>query len=325
MELYHSANELLRIPVLKDGVPESLPGTVVESVRLFEEVTQRSPQFVKGWTGLAEAAEWEYELRGNRPPERLAKAKAAGLRAVELAPDSEEAWTRLSSILFFRVWDFPGAEAALRRAIELNPRNTLARQRYVNLLNIMGRAEEARLEIERAIQMQPAAASLRVEKAKMLYQAGRSDEAIREAEAAEGLTNQMPVYPIALAIHGLALEQKRQFTAAEKILRASLAIQPHDPWNEPALGHLLARTGRTAEAEVILAELRRQGERGRKSHVAVALVSTALGRYADALTALERGFVERDDAMPSVGLDPRFQPLHGEARFQALTLRFRQP
>ena len=66
MEIYHRAHDLLRIPVLKDGPTERVPDTVLEAVQLFRAVTKRSPGFSKGWTGLAEAAEWEYELRGNQ-------------------------------------------------------------------------------------------------------------------------------------------------------------------------------------------------------------------------------------------------------------------
>ena len=102
--------------MLKDGPTERVPDTVVEAVQLFRAVSKRSPGFVKGWTGLAEAAEWEYELRGNKPSERLAEAKAAALRAVQLDAGDAEAWTVLTSISFFREWDLKGAERASRRA-----------------------------------------------------------------------------------------------------------------------------------------------------------------------------------------------------------------
>ena len=91
LDMYHRAEDLLRIPVLKNGPPGKLPDTVVEAVRLFRALTFQSPHFAKGWAGLAEAAEWEYEMRGNQPPERLAEAKATATRAVELAPDLRKA------------------------------------------------------------------------------------------------------------------------------------------------------------------------------------------------------------------------------------------
>jgi TolB-like protein/Flp pilus assembly protein TadD len=321
MAVYHRAHDLLRIPVLKNGAPEKLPDTVLEAVRLFREVTARSPEFGKGWAGFAEAAEWEYELRGNQPRERLAEAKAAALRAVEVEPELVEGWTILTSILLFREWDFKAAEVACRRSIELDPRNVSARQRYTDILRAQGRHEDARFEIEQAIKAMPAAAALRVRRALVLYQAHEYDQALAEARAAAELTNQIPVYPMALWVEGLALEQQGKYSDAERVFKSALALQPRDLWNEPALGHLLALTRRRAEAEAILSDLRSQAARGRMTYVSQALVHTAFGQTDEALLALEQGLTERDDAVPFVALDPRFRPLHSQPRFRALVAR----
>ena len=318
IELYHRATDLLRIPVIKNGPPGKLPGTVLEAVRLFREITARAPGFAQGWAGLAEAAEWEYELRGNQPRERLAEAKSAAQRAVELEPDLVEGWTILTSILFFREWNFQEAEASCRRAIELDPRNIKARRRYVDILRMQGRGEEARREIELAIEQQPAAAPLRVTRALMLYERGEYDRALQEARTAADLTNLMPAFPMALWIQGLCLEQKGRLSEAESTFRLALVHQPHAPWVEPSLGHLLARTNRTAPAEDILAELRSHLDQGRLTYAAQALVHTALGRADEALECLERGVSERDDAVLTVVQDPRLRPLRSDPRFQTI-------
>ena len=323
-EMYHRAQELLRIPVLKNGVPESLPASVVESAQLFREVTKRSPRFARGWMGLAEVSEWEYELRGNKPPELLATAKFAVRHGLELDPNLQEAWTLLTSILLFREWDFREAEKVCRRALELDPRNTKVRQRLIDSLRVQGRTADARIEIERAIKLQPAAAIFLVRKATMFYEAGNCDEAIPIAVAASDLTNQIPLYPATQLVQGLCLEQRRQYAEAERIFRRVLAQQPNDPWSEPALGHLLGVSGRAAEAEATLGELRRQLARGRLTHVAMALIYTSLGRHDDAIAALERAWRERDDMMLFIGTDPRFRPLHSDPRFHNLVTQLQR-
>jgi len=282
-ELFHRATDLLRIPILKKGPPGKLPDTVIEAVQLFKEITVRSPGFARGWAGLAEAAEWEYELRGNQPGERLSEARAAARKAVELEPDLVEGWTVLTSILLFRDWNFPEAELAVRRVIELDPRNIKARQRYVDILRFQRRTENALVEIEQAIKQYPAAAPLRVTRALMLYQDGEYDEAYVEARRAADLTNLMPAYPMALWVQGLCLEQKGRVAEAESTFGLALIHQPHAPWVEPSLGHLFARTDRTEKAEDILVELRSQLDRGRLTYAAQALVYTALGRMDEAL------------------------------------------
>ena len=48
-------------------------------------------------------------------------------------------------------WDWPSAERAFERAIELNPNNAYARTLYSHFLNIMGRPDEAMAQIEREL------------------------------------------------------------------------------------------------------------------------------------------------------------------------------
>jgi Tfp pilus assembly protein PilF len=323
MEIYNRAHDLLRIPVLKDGPTERVPDTVLEAVQLFRAVTKRSPGFAKGWAGLAEAAEWEYELRGNKPPQRLAEAKAAGLRAVQADASDAEAWTVLTSISFFREWDLKGAERASRRAVELQPRNVTARQRYIDVLRAEGRRDEARAELERAIAIQPAAAALRVRRATMLWEDGQYEQALAESRAAASLTNVPPVYPAALRLQGVCLEQLGNATEAEKLFRRVLQLQPHDQWAEPALAHLMARTGRAAQAESMLVHLRSHREQGRLNRVAEAVVQAGFGRPEESLIALEQAANERDDDLVLAALDPRLRLLRSEPRFRIVFERLR--
>lgn len=98
---YHRALDLLRIPVMKDGMPHALPSNVPQAVQLFREVTRSAPKSARAWAGLAEAAEWEYELRGNTPSSLLDEARAAARRAVELDSGLVDGWSVLTSILFY--------------------------------------------------------------------------------------------------------------------------------------------------------------------------------------------------------------------------------
>ena len=63
MELYHRAQELLRIPVMKDGQPERLPETVTEAVRLFEGGDGSRPRLCEGLEWFSRSlGVWEDEL-----------------------------------------------------------------------------------------------------------------------------------------------------------------------------------------------------------------------------------------------------------------------
>ena len=58
----------------------------------------------------------------------------------------------------------------------------------------------------------------------MLYQAGAHAEGLAEARSAADLTNQAPVYPMALWVQGLCLQQRGNDVDAEKVFRRALCL-----------------------------------------------------------------------------------------------------
>jgi hypothetical protein len=60
---------------------------------------------------------------------------------------------------------------------------------------------------------------------------------------------------------------------------------------------------------------------GHKNPLRLAMIHTKLGEREKALTLLERAFAEHEGDMAFVNIEPCFDPLHGEPRFQALVRR----
>jgi serine/threonine-protein kinase len=83
------------------------------------------------------------------------KARTAVLRAIELAPDLPEAHTRHSAIQRMYDWNWKGAEASTRRAMELDPSSSEALRSAGGIAHYAGRFEEARTHFLRAIELDP--------------------------------------------------------------------------------------------------------------------------------------------------------------------------
>ena len=66
-------------------------------------------------------------------------------------------------------------------------------------------------------------------------------------------------------------------------------------------------------------------ERGYYHLYYVAMVYAYLGEKEQALTYLEQSFERRERAMTIINVDPRFDLLRGEPRFQALVQRMKFP
>ena len=73
----------------------------------------------------------------------------------------------------------------------------------------------------------------------------------------------------------------------------------------------------------MLVHLRSHRDQGRLNRVAEAVVQTGFGRPEAALIALEQASSERDDDLVLAALDPRFQSLRSNPRFQILFNRLR--
>jgi DNA-binding winged helix-turn-helix (wHTH) protein/TolB-like protein len=102
---------------------------VRKSLDYFEQAIQADPNYALAYAGLADA----YILAGSygytiMPPlEAMPKAKEAARKALSLDDGVAEAHASLAYIEFTYDWNWPGAEAEFKRAIELNPNYDTAR------------------------------------------------------------------------------------------------------------------------------------------------------------------------------------------------------
>ncbi len=85
----------------------------------------------------------------------MRKAREAALHALDLDETVADAHAALGLVLNYHDWDWPGAEREYRRALELNPGDTLARAYHAMLLGCEGRADAAIADDQTDILYQP--------------------------------------------------------------------------------------------------------------------------------------------------------------------------
>ena len=113
--------------------------------------------------------------------EASAKALQYSREAVSLDPTSSEAFASLGhSLMQSRRWN--EGEVALRRAIDLDPNNSYAREYLAQLLAQKGHVDES-VRISHDVAMaEPVAIDFQRSYAEMLYRAHRYDEAINQCQ-----------------------------------------------------------------------------------------------------------------------------------------------
>src|SRR5262249_32202459 len=139
------------------------------------------------------------------------QAKAAAEKAVQLGPQSSEAYSALG-LIRAQEYRWPEAEQMFRRAIELNPTSLEAHTHLgFHVLLAERRMDEAISEIRRAIDIDPLSSEANLQLAYGLFWAGRLEEAEVQTRKLIGLdsTAQEPY-----AILGEALSWHKQHSAA---------------------------------------------------------------------------------------------------------------
>ena len=243
-------------------------------------------------------------------------------RALELDGDLAEGHTSLAFVLQYHDWDWARADAAYRRAIDLNPGYVTARQWYADYLTGVGRLDEAFTEIERAFELDPLSPVVGTSYGDTLYYARRYEEAIaryrRVLELDAGYRWARFNIGRTLQEMGRHDEAIRTFEEAHRDAGMSLEVSP-------MLAYAWAAAGQRARTEAMMPGILEWWRAGHVSPYSVANIYVALGDHDQAITWLERALEDRDRMMVTLGIHPRLDPLRGDPRFASLLHRMNLP
>ena len=101
-------------------------------------------------------------------------------KAMELDPGLAGPHTVLGSYYIYKNWNWEKGEKELLQAIKLEPNYSSAHQYYAELLNIYGRNDEARTQINKALELDPFSFVIRQISALLYYNEEKFDEALAE-------------------------------------------------------------------------------------------------------------------------------------------------
>ncbi len=144
----------------------------------FDEAIRLDPGYAPAWAELAFTRTSQETLRYIPADEGNRKAEEAVERALALDPNLAQAHVALGSIKMSRRWDWAGANASFQRARELEPGNAEAIRGAASLANNLGRLDEAIVLGKRAIEIDPLDSVTYSNLGIVLYRAGRPEEAV---------------------------------------------------------------------------------------------------------------------------------------------------
>jgi serine/threonine-protein kinase len=287
----------------------------------FEFALLKDPQYALAHVGMAHVWIGLQQHGFVAASEATPLAKAAAAKALTLDSTIAEVHSTLAFIKCWSDWDWQGAETGFRQAIKLNRNDPQARAYYSHLLHIVGRPQEAMAQIDSALELDPLNSLFRSLYAMDLMYARRFDDAI---SLLRGTLQTEPTNTVALATLRSAYHEKGMYKEALEVWKASLEAKG-DTVAKAALARGFADGGysgalsRMAETLVM---------RSRTSHVTpwqIGTLYTRAGKKDEALDWLEKAFEARDPNVPYLSVDPIFDDLRANPRFQALIHRLNLP
>ncbi len=292
-------------------------------IEYFRRAIAKDPKYALAYAGLADSYLVLAGYRVVSPNEVLPLAKAAALKALEIDDSLAEARTPLAVLRVEYDLDLAGAEKEFRRAIELNPNYATAHQWYgEEVLAAMGRFPEALSELRQAEALDPLSLAINTIHGYVLYLARDNDAAITQLRKTLELDENFPVAHMFL---GRVYVQTKMFAEAVAEFKKADDLSGGEAFYRAWLAYGYAVSGQTRQARRILSELKKLPNDGYAPPYDVAAVWMGLGEKEQALKWLETAYEDHAAYIPAINVEPVFEGLRSEARFEELVRRMNLP
>ena len=295
--------------------------SISQGAEYFQRAIDRDPGYAAAYAGLADCASrlgwWGYV----KPEDGCARAKAAALKALEIDNTLSDAHAALSFAILHYDYSFQAAEEEGRRAIELDPRSSIAAQVYSCALMASGRFDEGVFWALRAVELDPLSLILHWMAGVSLYQARQYDRAIAQSRRCLELDPSFPPARSTIA-WTLAITRTDDFGIAdmEEVVRATGTSQ----YFLGVLGYCYGVAGRREDALRVLDQLLAAARQRYVSAFWPAVIHGSLGEKDEAFRLLESAYQEPAPWMPYVRM-PFLDDLRPDPRFDDLLRRMRFP
>jgi len=286
------------------------------AIESFREAIEKDPGYALPWAGMAYA--YDALATGWEPPGQVA-AKEEDAAKQALALDDGLGWPHASlGMVAFRFhYDRARAGREFKRALDLSPNEAAIHYWYGFYLALLGRAQEAQAHMSLAVELDPLCLHYQTDAGFPLYCARQYAAAIQIARKALEAAPQFLVGHFNL---GLAFLGNRQFQEALAEFQKSMPPEG-DPDASAAIAQVEALQGNRTAAYRILNRLSREARERYVSPAGIALIHAALGNKDQAFQWLEQAYKDRSWWLVFMKVDPRFDSLRSDRRFEALLQR----
>lgn len=289
-----------------------------QAVQEYRRAIALDPDYALAWAGLAIVYTASTVNADANPAAMGMLAREAASQALRASADLAESQLAQGYVHWLLDWDWTASEAALRRAVQLDPSNAFAQMVLGHVLSQMGRPHDADVFMQRARDLEPLEALEVALSSQVAFQNRNLTAAVDFARRAVAMDSAFWIGSMQLA---QALEPGGQREQALAALADAARFSAGNSKTYSLKGYILARAGRAAEARAVLRQLEDDAKKRYVPPFAVALVHAGLGNRDAVFEWLERAFVARDVHLIYLPVDLKWDPYRSDPRFNALLTR----
>jgi TolB-like protein/Tfp pilus assembly protein PilF len=278
---------------------------VAKGAGCLRRAIELDPEYALAWAALAYAQAIEAGAGWTSFAEAYGQARGSAERALALEPDLPEGHVALALVRKGYDWNWRGADASSRRALELAPGNADVVLAAAWVAQTLGRLDESIALCRRAIALDP----LNVLGHRYLGLFSLFAGLLEQAEAA--LKEALEVNPLG----GLTYKSLGDVYLVQGRFPEALAAfekESHEGFRLLGLSAAYHALGRKAPSSAALEQLSELPE--------IAILSAEgnayVGNVDQAFEWLERAYTQRNEGLITIRHEPLLRNLHGDSRWQ---------
>jgi tetratricopeptide (TPR) repeat protein len=287
-----------------------------KALEFFEKAIVEDAHFALAHSGLADAHSLLAHYGVRQPSLAWAKAASSAATAVMLDGESAEARTSLAHVKATQDWDWHGADREFQIAIGLNPAYATAHHWYaMSCLVPMGRLNDALEEMRVAQSLDPVSSIVARDLAVVHAYRRDYDAALDQCDHTIELN---PHFSPAYWALGFIQEQRTDLDEAVAAFQRAIDLSPHSPRMHAGLARAKALSGDRHGATALMKKLDAMAKHRYVSPFEFASIRFALEQIDLGFRNLAQACADRAFDVLALNVDPRFEPLRRDGRFEAV-------
>lgn len=285
----------------------------------FQQAVNQEPTYGEAYSGLADCNSGLTWHGFTSPAQSLPKAEAAARKAIEIDPQSAEAHASLALVLHHK-WNWEEAEVEFKHALQLDSQYANAHHWYGDYLSVKARHEEAVSEAQEALKLDPLNLMINSWAALRYYLAHNYRAAAEQGQKAVDLD---PNFAAAHLVIGESYVQMGRQDEALTELQTASSLSGNSPLYLAQVAVANASIGRKNEALRIADQLQNMSKERYVSPYGLAQVYAAVNDKEQTFKWLQTAYADHAVWMSYLAVDPIFERFRTDQRFHDLLQKIR--